>query len=122
MAADHPEWKDQQPYKAVLEGDQQALAGRAKRACSKSSVATHAGITTDVFAADVEEWITSARHPRFDKPYTELAYKPMIELLGYLRENGFKTFIVSGGGIEFMRPWTEKTYGIPPEQVVGSSA
>ena len=121
MAADHPEWKDQQPYKAVLEGDQQALAAAGEKGLLEIIGATHAGITTDAFAADVEEWITSARHPRFDKPYTDLAYKPMIELLGYLRENGFKTFIVSGGGIEFMRPWTEKTYGIPPEQVVGSS-
>ncbi len=83
--------------------------------------ATHAGMTTEEFRRDVLDWIASARHPRFERPYTDLVYKPMQELLAYLRANGFKTFIVSGGGIDFMRPWTEKAYGIPPEQVVGSS-
>ncbi len=121
MAAEHPEWKDQQPFKAVIEGDQQALAATGEKGLLEIIGATHTGMTTEAFAATVEEWMASARHPRFDKPYTDLAYKPMIELLGYLRANGFKTFIVSGGGIEFMRPWTEKVYGIPPEQVVGSS-
>ena len=121
MAAEHPEWKDQQPFKAVIEGDQQALAATGEKGLLEIIGTTHSGMTTEAFAATVEEWMASARHPRFDKPYTDLAYKPMIELLGYLRANGFKTFIVSGGGIEFMRPWTEKVYGIPPEQVVGSS-
>jgi phosphoglycolate phosphatase-like HAD superfamily hydrolase len=121
MAAEHPEWKDQQPFKAVIEGDQQALAATGEKGLLEIIGTTHTGMTTEAFAATVEEWMASARHPRFDKPYTDLAYKPMIELLGYLRANGFKTFIVSGGGIEFMRPWTEKVYGIPPEQVVGSS-
>ena len=84
-------------------------------------MATHAGMTTDEFAKIVTDWLATARHPRFKRPYTELVYQPMLELLAYLRANGFKTFIVSGGGIEFMRPWTERVYGIPPEQVVGSS-
>ena len=84
--------------------------------------ATHTGMTTEEFAKIVADWLATARHPRFNRPYTDLVYQPMLELLAYLRANGFKTFIVSGGGIEFMRPWTEKTYGIPPEQVVGSSA
>ncbi len=84
-------------------------------------MATHAGMTVTQFETIVTEWIATARHPRFNKPYTELVYQPMLELLAYLRANGFKTFIVSGGGIEFMRPWTEKVYGVPPEQVVGSS-
>ena len=121
MAADHPEWKTTQPYQAVLEGDMQALAAAGEKGLLEIIGETHTGMTTEVFTATVEEWIATARHPRFDRPYTDLAYKPMIELLTYLRANGFKTFIVSGGGIEFMRPWTEKVYGIPPEQVVGSS-
>jgi phosphoglycolate phosphatase-like HAD superfamily hydrolase len=121
MAGDHPEWKEQQPYKAVIEGDMQALAAAGEKGLLEIIAATHAGMTTEVFKTYVEQWIASARHPRFDRPYTDLAYKPMIELLVHLRANGFKTFIVSGGGIEFMRPWTEKIYGIPPEQVVGSS-
>ena len=120
-AADHPEWKDTQPYKAVLEGDMQALAAAGEKGLLEIIGATHTGMTTEAFTATVEEWIAAARHPRFDRPYTDLTYKPMIELLVYLRANGFKTFIVSGGGIEFMRPWTERVYGIPPEQVVGSS-
>jgi phosphoglycolate phosphatase-like HAD superfamily hydrolase len=121
MAGDHPEWKEQQPYKAVIEGDMQALAAAGEKGLLEIIAATHTGMTTEAFTANVEQWIASARHPRFDRPYTDLAYKPMIELLVHLRANGFKTFIVSGGGIEFMRPWTEKIYGIPPEQVVGSS-
>ena len=84
-------------------------------------MATHAGMTTDEFTKIVTDWLATARHPRFNRPYTELVYQPMLELLAYLRANGFKTFIVSGGGIEFMRPWAERVYGIPPEQVVGSS-
>jgi hypothetical protein len=84
-------------------------------------MATHAGLTTEAFADVVKDWLATARHPHFNRPYTELIYKPMLELLTYMRTNGFKTFIVSGGGIEFMRPWTEKVYGIPPEQVIGSS-
>lgn len=121
MAADHPEWKDTQPYKAVIEGDQQALAAAGEKGLLEIMGVTHAGMTTEAFTAAVNDWIAAARHPRFERPYTALAYQPMLEVLSHLRANGFKTFIVSGGGIDFMRPWTERIYGIPPEQVVGSS-
>jgi hypothetical protein len=121
LAPQHPEWKDKEPFKAVLEGDMKALAESGERGLLELVVATHAGMTADEFAKIVTDWLATARHPRFNRPYTELVYQPMVELLAYLRANGFKTFIVSGGGIEFMRPWTEKVYGVPPEQVVGSS-
>jgi phosphoglycolate phosphatase-like HAD superfamily hydrolase len=121
MAPQHPEWKTEQPFKALLEGDKNALAASGKDGLLQIIAATHAGMTTDAFSKTVVDWIATARHPRFNRPYTDLAYQPMLELLAYLRVNGFKTFIVSGGGIEFMRPWTERVYGIPPEQVVGSS-
>ena len=120
-AASHPEWKDTQPFKAVLEGDMKTLAAAGEKGLLELIMATHAGMTSDEFQTIVTDWIATARDPRFKKPYTELVYQPMLELLAYLRANGFKTFIVSGGGIELMRPWTEKVYGIPPEQVVGSS-
>jgi phosphoglycolate phosphatase-like HAD superfamily hydrolase len=121
LAPQHPEWKDTQPFKAVLEGDPKALAASGEKGLLEIMAATHAGMTTDEFSAVVADWIAIARHPRFDRPYTELVYQPMLELLAYLRENGFKTFIVSGGGVEFMRVFAERVYGIPPEQVVGSS-
>jgi phosphoglycolate phosphatase-like HAD superfamily hydrolase len=121
MAPKHPEWKSKQPFKALLEGDKQALAASGKDGLLQIMTVTHTGMSTDEFSRTVLEWTASARHPRFNRPYTELVYQPMLELLAYLRANGFKTFIVSGGGIEFMRPWTEKVYGIPPELVVGSS-
>ncbi len=121
MAPLHPEWKDKQPFKAVLEDDMKTLAESGERGLLELVLVTHAGMTTDEFAKIVSDWLATARHPRFKRPYTELAYQPMLELLAYLRANGFKTFIVSGGGIEFMRPWTEQIYGVPPEQVVGSS-
>jgi phosphoglycolate phosphatase-like HAD superfamily hydrolase len=121
MAPQHPEWKTKQPFKALLEGDKQALAAAGKDGLLQIMAVTHTGMTTDEFSKTVLEWTVSARHPRFNRPYTELVYQPMQELLAYLRANGFKTFIVSGGGVEFMRPWTERVYGIPPEQVVGSS-
>ncbi len=121
MAPDHPEWKTQQPYQAVLEGDMKALAALDKKGLVKLVMTTHAGMTSDEFAGIVKKWIQTAQHPTLHKPYTQLVFKPMLELLDYLRANDFKTFIVSGGGIEFMRPWTEEVYGIPPEQVVGSS-
>jgi hypothetical protein len=121
LAPQHPEWKDKQPFKAVLEGDMKTLAESGERGLLELVVATHAGMTADEFAKIVTDWLATARHPRFNRPYTELVYQPMLELLAYLRGNGFKTFIVSGGGVEFMRPWTEKVYGVPPEQVVGSS-
>jgi len=120
LAADHPEWKTTQPFQAVLENDMEALAASGERGILELVMATHAGGTTDEFATIVQDWIGKARHPRFDRPYNELVYQPMLELLDYLRANGFKTFIVSGGGIEFMRPWSEEVYGIPPEQVIGS--
>jgi phosphoserine phosphatase len=121
MAPMHPEWKDKQPFKAVLEGDMKALAESGERELVELLMVTHAGMSTAEFAKISTDWIATARDPRFKRPYTELVYQPMLELLAYLRANGFKTFIVSGGGVEFMRPWTERIYGVPPEQVVGSS-
>ena len=121
MAPRHPEWKDKQPFKALLAHDEKALAAAGEKGLFEILEATHTGMTTEEFSRVVLEWVSTARHPRFNRPYTELVYQPMLELLAYLRANGFKTFIVSGGGIEFMRPWTERVYGIPPEQVVGSS-
>ncbi|MEN8689727.1 MAG: HAD family hydrolase [Desulfobacterales bacterium] len=121
LAPAHPEWRDKQPFKAAIEGDLKTVAAGGEHALLELVMATHAGMTTDAFAQTAEEWLTTAKHPRFNRAYTELVYQPMLELLAYLRTNGFKTFIVSGGGIEFMRPWTEKIYGIPSEQVIGSS-
>ena len=121
MAPQHPEWKTKQPFKALLDRDMKALGASGEKGLLQIVAATHAGMTTDVFAKEVLDWMATARHPRFNRPYNSLVYQPMLELLAYLRANGFKTFIVSGGGIEFMRPWVEKAYGIPPEQVVGSS-
>jgi phosphoglycolate phosphatase-like HAD superfamily hydrolase len=121
MAPQHPEWKTTQPFKALLDRDMKAFAASGEKGLLQIMAATHTGMTTDEFSKAVLGWTASARHPRFNRPYTELIYQPMLELLAYLRANGFKTFIVSGGGIEFMRPWVEKVYGIPPEQVVGSS-
>ncbi len=121
LAPAHPEWKETQPFKAALEGDMKTLAAGGHETIIELVMASHAGNTTDEFAAIVRGWVANARHPRFDRPYTELLYQPMLELLAYLRANGFQTWIVSGGGIEFMRPWVYEVYGIPPEQVVGSS-
>jgi hypothetical protein len=121
LAPQHPEWKDTQPFKAALEGDMKTLAETGEHGLMALLMATHPGMTTNEFQKIVVDWIATARDRRFKRPYTELAYLPMIELLGFLRASGFKTFIVSGGGIEFMRPWTERVYGVPPEQVVGSS-
>ena len=121
LAPQHPEWKTTQPFKAVLEKDMKALVATGQKGLLQITATTHAGMTTEEFSQIVLNWITTARHPRFNRPYTDLVYQPMLELLAYLRANSFKTFIVSGGGIEFMRPWMEKVYGIPPEQVVGSS-
>ncbi len=121
LAPAHPEWKDQEPFASLLKGDvMNALAG-GEHAIAEIIMTTHAGMTTDAFEAVVRDWIATARHPKTGRPYTEMVYQPMVELLAYLRANGFRTFIVSGGGVEFMRPWTERVYGIPPEQVVGSS-
>jgi len=121
LAPDHPEWNDKQPFKAVLEGDQKALAESGMQGVMNLLMATHAGMTTDEFAQDVKSWLRTARHPRFKRPYYALVFQPMLELLAYLRANGFKTYIVSGGGVEFVRVFAEGVYGIPPEQVVGSS-
>ena len=121
LAAAHPEWKTTQPFKAVLEGDTAALAASGERGLIQLVMAAHAGTTTAEFEQIVKAWIATARHPKTGRLYTEMVYQPMIELLAYLRANGFKTFIVSGGGIEFMRPWAERVYGVPPEQVIGSS-
>jgi len=121
MAPEHPEWKTTQPFKAVLDDDPAALAAAGEKGIAEIVAVTHSGMTTAAFAKIVEDWLSTARHPRFNRPYTDLVYRPMLELLTYLRASGFKNFIVSGGGIEFMRPWSERIYGIPPEQVVGSS-
>ena len=121
LAPEHPEWKLNQPFKAVLEGDLKTVNAGGDRTWLALFIASHAGRTTEEVAQSVKDWVVTAKHPKTGRPYTEMTYQPMLELLDYLRANGFKTFIVSGGGIEFMRPWTEKTYGIPPEQVIGSS-
>ena len=117
----HPEWKEKQPFKAVLEGDMKTVAASGDKGLIKLIMATSAGITTEEYTQVVKDWIATAKHPKTGRLYTQMVYQPMLELLAYLRANGFKTFIVSGGGIEFMRPWSEKIYGIPPEQVVGST-
>ncbi len=121
LAPHHPEWKTEQPFKAVLEDDMKALVGFGEHGLMKLMMATHAGVSTDEFAMSVKNWLRTSKHPRFNRPYHELVYQPMLELLDYLRANDFKTFIVSGGGVEFMRAWTEEAYGIPPDQIVGSS-
>jgi phosphoserine phosphatase len=120
LAPKNPEWKTQQPFKAVLDNDMKALAAAGKKGLLQLVMATHAGMSTTEFESIVKDWIATAKHPRFKRPYTDLVYQPMLEILAYLREHSFKTFIVSGGGIEFMRPWVQEVYGIPPEQAIGS--
>lgn len=121
LAPLHPEWKEKEPFASLLEGDVHGALAGGDRAILEIVMATHADMTTEQFEKIVQDWIATARHPATKRPFTEMVYSPMLEVLAYLRANGFKTFIVSGGGIEFMRPWTEEVYGIPPEQVVGSS-
>jgi phosphoglycolate phosphatase-like HAD superfamily hydrolase len=121
LAPQHPEWKDKEPFASLLKDDVKGALAGGERAILDIVMATHAGMTTQDFEQAVTDWVVMARHPTTKRQYTEMVYQPMLELLAYLRANGFKTFIVSGGGIEFMRPWTERVYGIPPEQVVGSS-
>ena len=121
LVAEKPELKDVEPFKTVLTGDREAIAKLPMEELEKLLAATLSGMTVDVFQAEVQKWIASAKDPRWKRPYTELTYKPMNELLGYLRDNGFKTYIVTGGGQDFVRVYSEKTYGIPPEQVVGSA-
>lgn len=120
LAPKHPEWKEKQPFKALLAGDKKAFAAGGDKALLDVMTVSHSGMTTEEFDGIVKDWIATAEHPRFKRPYKEIVYQPMLELLAYLRSNGFKTFIVSGGGVEFMRAWVEQVYGIPPEQVVGS--
>ncbi len=121
LAPEHPEWKSTQPFKAALEGDLKTVLAGGEHALLELVMATHAGNTTEEFSQIVKNWLATAKHPETRRPFTDMVYQPMLELLAHLRANGFKTFIVSGGGIEFMRPWTEDIYGIPPEQVIGSS-
>ncbi|HRE32842.1 MAG TPA: HAD family hydrolase [Candidatus Berkiella sp.] len=122
LASEHPEWKNQQPFKAVLANDHATLSKLSEKELLQIIATTHAGMTTTDFNYIVKEWIKTAKHPQKHVLYTQLIYQPMVELLHYLRENDFHTFIVSGGGVDFMRAWTEKSYGIPPQQVIGSSA
>jgi len=121
LAPQHPEWKTKEPFASVLRGDLKSALAGGEHALLEMTMATHAGMTTDQFDQIVRNWTATAKHPKTGHLYTEMVYQPMLELLDFLRAHGFKTFIVSGGGIEFMRPWAEKTYGIPPEQVIGSS-
>jgi hypothetical protein len=117
----HPDWRTRQPFRAALEGDMKTLAASGEKGLLELVMASHAGMTTEEFEGIVRNWVANATHPRFGRSYTELVYQPMLEVLALLHATGFKTYIVSGGGIEFMRPWVERVYGIPPEQVVGSS-
>ncbi|WP_331377182.1 HAD family hydrolase [Sinorhizobium chiapasense] len=119
LAPEHPDWKEKEPFASLLKGDVAGVAASGEKGLVELAMATHAGVTTEEFNKIVSDWFATARHPRFDRPYNEITFLPMRELLDYLRANGFKT--VSGGGIEFMRPMTEQMYGIPPEQVIGSS-
>jgi hypothetical protein len=121
LAAQHPEWQEQQPFKSVLEGDIDGVLDGGLKAIVELLVATHGGNTSEEFEQIVLEWIDSARHPKTGRPYTEMVYQPMLELLETLQAHGFRNYIASGGGIEFMRAWVEGVYGIPPEQVIGSS-
>ena len=121
LAPQHPEWKTKEPFASLLKGDVKGALAGGERAMLEIVMSTHANMTTEEFEQIVKDWLATAKHPKTKRRYTEMVYQPMLGLLSYLRMNGFKTFIVSGGGIEFMRPWTEKIYGIPPEQVVGSS-
>jgi hypothetical protein len=120
-APKHPEWKVIEPFKSVLVGDMKGVMASGEHGLMELMMASHGGMTTNEFEAIVKNWLATTKHPKYNRPYTELVYQPMLELLSFLRANGFKTYIVSGGGIEFMRVWMEKVYGIPPEQIVGSS-
>jgi len=121
LAPEHPEWKETEPFKSVLAGDLKGITASGEKGLVELGMATHAGMTTDEFAKIVTDWFAASKHPKTGKPYNKMTFLPMRELLDYLRANGFKTYIVSGGGVEFMRPITEEAYGIPPEQVVGST-
>ena len=121
LAPQNPQWKTQQPFKAVLENDIQAIKAGGQKSLFELIAATHAGMSTEAFQVIVSDWLATARHPTSNRPYTEMIYQPMIELLAYLKANGYINYIVSGGGTEFMRPWTQKAYGIPPERIIGST-
>lgn len=121
LAPEHPEWKEQQPFKAVLQDDQKTLAASGMNGLKQIVGATHTGITTEEFSDRTRAWLAKARHPKSGRPYSEMVYQPMLELLAYLRDNGFKTYIVSGGEVTFMRTFAEEVYGIPPEQVIGTT-
>ncbi|GMU33242.1 MAG: hypothetical protein AMXMBFR20_11140 [Planctomycetia bacterium] len=121
LAPHHPEWKDQEPFASLLKGDVKGALAGGEPAILKIVAATHTGMTVAEFERTVKDWAAAAKHPRFNRPFTECIYQPMFELLTYLRANGFKTYIVSGGGVDFMRPWADRVYGIPPEQIIGSN-
>jgi phosphoglycolate phosphatase-like HAD superfamily hydrolase len=122
LAPQHPDWATTEPFASLIKGDMRGALAGGERGLVEMMMATHTGMTTDEFEKIVKDWIATAKHPKYQQPYTACIYQPMLEVLTYLRANGFQTYIVSGGGIEFIRPWAEKTYGIPPEQVIGSSA
>jgi phosphoserine phosphatase len=121
MSSAHPEWKERQPFKAVLDGDMTAVMASGEKGLLDMAMATHAGMSSEEFAVIARDWLATARHPRTRRPYTEMVYQPMLEVLAYLRSNGFKTCIVSGGGVEFLRVFAQQVYGVPPEQVIGST-
>jgi hypothetical protein len=121
LASQHPEWKTQEPFASVLKGDMKTVLAGGERSLGQLLIATHAGMASEEFEKSVRDWMATAKHPKTGRLLTQMVYQPMLELLAYLRANGFKTFIVTGGGIEFVRPWSERVYGIPPEQVIGSS-
>jgi phosphoserine phosphatase len=121
LAPANPQWRDQEPFASVLRGDPAAALADGEPSIAAIVAASHAGLSTDAFQQLVRDWIRTARHPQTGRLYTQMVYQPMLELLAYLRQRGFTTFLVSGGGVDFMRPWAEQTYGIPPQQVIGSS-
>ncbi len=121
LAPQHPEWKTKQPFKAVITGDKEAMAKFTMKDLEAIVFATHTGMTTEAFQSIVKDWMATAKHPRFDKPYSQMAYQPMLEVMRYLRDNGYKTYIVTGGGQDFVRAYAQQVYGIPPEQIIGSA-
>jgi phosphoserine phosphatase len=121
LAPEHPEWQKTEPFRSLLAGDLRAAASGGEKGGAALIAATHAGMTTDEFTATVRTWFARARHPKLGRPYDSCVYRPMLELLAYLRDNGFSTFIVSGGGADFVRAISERRYGIPPERVIGST-
>lgn len=121
MAAADPSLKSREPFRAFLEHDMAAIHAMGKEGVFAFAFAVHAGMTVEAFDRTVRDWLAKARHPKLQRPYTEVVYQPQLELLAFLRANGFKTFIVSGGGVDFMRAFAERVYGVPPEQVIGSS-